>query len=196
MSGLPFLFQQLEGVRRLKKKKTTPGSFRNPGALFKTTFHIPTSSKMQQKLAKQKGGTSPSDITCLPFIPGSPGYPQDPNSHFVSDLFPGGVRMTYQVSKSFRLGTIGPFSRSLNFYGDGSLYIIDHSLKEGEEKGRLYFTRVVSVFVFEYLGRMKKTRRVTIRSKWKTIDFFIPNSKQDPFLAQPGRSLTFIQSCF
>ncbi|KAF9483461.1 Metallo-hydrolase/oxidoreductase [Pholiota conissans] len=95
-----------------------------------------------------KGGISPSDITyvCLShchfdhigdtrpftnsiFLVGgacqslfTPGYPADPKASFASDLLPAG-RTTYFNTGDWK--PIGPFPRSLDFFGDGSLYIID-----------------------------------------------------------------------
>ncbi|KAF8998789.1 Metallo-hydrolase/oxidoreductase [Cyathus striatus] len=96
----------------------------------------------------QKGGISPHDITnvCLShchwdhvgntspftqceFIVGgdsktlfSPGYPLDSKSRFAADLLPSD--RTHFLSPEEWL-PIGPFPRALDFYGDGSLYIID-----------------------------------------------------------------------
>ncbi|KAF9013496.1 Metallo-hydrolase/oxidoreductase [Cyathus striatus] len=86
----------------------------------------------------RKGGTSPQDITnvCLShcigiivFIVGgdsktlfNPGYPVDSKSDFASDLLPLG-RTHYLVPADWV--PIGPFPRAFDFYGDGSLYIID-----------------------------------------------------------------------
>jgi len=96
----------------------------------------------------QKGGTSASDVTyvCLShshwdhtgdthlftkstFLVGSdcqrffnPGYPQDPNGYFASDLLPEG-RTRFLDTSDWK--PIGPFPRALDFYGDRSLYIID-----------------------------------------------------------------------
>ncbi|CAA7268434.1 unnamed protein product [Cyclocybe aegerita] len=51
------------------------------------------------------------------------GYPEDPTSHFMSDLFP------LEGHRKFLNPTdwtpIGPFPRALDFFGDGSLYIVD-----------------------------------------------------------------------
>ncbi|KAF9468588.1 Metallo-hydrolase/oxidoreductase [Collybia nuda] len=95
-----------------------------------------------------KGGISPLDITtvCLShchfdhvgdtrpfinstFIVGSrskehfqPGYPADPNSVFSSNLLPP-TRTEFLSSTDWP--SLGPFPHALDFYGDGSLYIID-----------------------------------------------------------------------
>ena len=113
---------------------------------LKTTYHVHVQQDVAESL--QKGGTSPSDITyvCLShshwdhtgnthlftkatFLVGSacqkffnPGYPQDPNGHFASDLLPEG-RTKFLDTSDWE--PIGPFPRALDFYGDGSLYIID-----------------------------------------------------------------------
>ena len=114
--------------------------------LLKTAFHVDVQQDVAESL--QKGGTSPSDITyvCLShvhcdhtgnthlftkatFLVGSacqklfnPGYPQDPNGHFESDLLPKG-RTRFLDTSDWK--PIGPFPRAFDFYGDGSLYIID-----------------------------------------------------------------------
>jgi len=49
-------------------------------------------------------------------------YPQDPNGRFSSDLLPEG-RTKFLEPGDWK--SIGPFPRSLDFFGDGSLYIID-----------------------------------------------------------------------
>lgn len=98
--------------------------------------------------ALARGGLTPTDIThiCLShchwdhvgnpalftnatFIVGGearslfqPGYPEDPKSIFASDLLPDG-RTEFLDTKSW--GPIGPFSKALDYYGDGSLYIVD-----------------------------------------------------------------------
>lgn len=51
-----------------------------------------------------------------------PGYPSDPKSLFATDLLPQG-RTEFLDTAGW--GPIGPFERSLDFFGDGSLYIID-----------------------------------------------------------------------
>jgi len=94
------------------------------------------------------GGTSPNDINtiCLShchwdhtgdpslfphsqFIVGGdcqslfqPGYPSDPDASFAADLLPMG-RTRYILSDEWQ--PLGPFPRALDFYGDGSLFIID-----------------------------------------------------------------------
>jgi len=113
---------------------------------IKTTYHVHVQQDVLESL--QKGGTSPSDIAyvCLShshwdhtgnthpftkatFLVGSacqgffsPGYPQDPNGRFASDLLPEG-RTRFLDASGWE--PIGPFPRALDFYGDGSLYIID-----------------------------------------------------------------------
>ena len=51
-----------------------------------------------------------------------PGYPVDPHSHFSSDLLPEG-RTNFFNTNDWKL--IGPFPRALDFFDDGSLFIID-----------------------------------------------------------------------
>lgn len=52
-----------------------------------------------------------------------PGYPEDPNSDFASDLLPAGrTRFVDFDEQSERLG---PFPQTLDFYGDGSLYVVN-----------------------------------------------------------------------
>ena len=110
---------------------------------IKTTYHVHVQQDVLESL--QQGGTSPSDITyvCLShvhwdhtgdthpftkatFLVGSacqvffnPGYPP---GRFASDLLPEGRTRFLDVSD---WKPIGPFPRALDFYGDGSLYIID-----------------------------------------------------------------------
>jgi glyoxylase-like metal-dependent hydrolase (beta-lactamase superfamily II) len=95
-----------------------------------------------------KGGISPSDIStvCLShchfdhigdttpfttstFVVGAeatslfnPGYPANPKSTFASDLLPQS-RTEFLSPDSWQ--PVGPFPRALDFYGDGSLYIVD-----------------------------------------------------------------------
>jgi glyoxylase-like metal-dependent hydrolase (beta-lactamase superfamily II) len=106
--------------------------------------HVP--EDVVESLAK--GGTSPSDIptVCLShchidhvgdttpfttstFIVGAeaaslfkPGYPVDPTSGFASDLLPPS-RTAFLSPDNWE--PLGPFPRALDFYGDGSLYIVD-----------------------------------------------------------------------
>ena len=113
---------------------------------IKTTYHVHVQQDVAESL--HKGGTSTSDITyvCLShihwdhtgnthpftkatFLVGSacqnffkPGYPQDPNGRFASDLLPEG-RTRFLDTSDWQ--PIGPFPQALDFYGDGSLYIID-----------------------------------------------------------------------
>ena len=110
------------------------------------TFHFEVRQDVVESL--QIGGTSPSDIAyvCLShihwdhtgdthlfpkstFLVGSackilfnPGYPQDPNGRFASDLLPEG-RTRYLDTSDWE--PLGPFPRAFDFYGDGSLYLID-----------------------------------------------------------------------
>ncbi|KAJ3493607.1 hypothetical protein NLJ89_g10979 [Agrocybe chaxingu] len=95
----------------------------------------------------QKGGTSPTEIdyvcvshchcdhvndttpfTKSTFLVGSDaqslfklGYPEDPTSHFASDLLPGRTKFLNPTDWT----PIGPFPRALDFFGDGSLYVLD-----------------------------------------------------------------------
>ncbi|KAF9077626.1 Metallo-hydrolase/oxidoreductase, partial [Rhodocollybia butyracea] len=95
-----------------------------------------------------KGGLSPSDIdtVCIShchwdhvgnpkqfpnseFIVGAasdslfhPGYPEDPNSMFASDLLPAGRARFVELSDQ---PPLGPFPHAFDFYGDGSVYIVD-----------------------------------------------------------------------
>ena len=108
------------------------------------TVHVPQDVIESLK----KGGTSPSDIStvCLShchfdhvgdttpftnstFIVGgeaaslfAPGYPTDPNSIFATALLP--PERTIFLS-SVEWLPLGPFPCTLDFYGDGSLYIVD-----------------------------------------------------------------------
>ncbi|KAK7469193.1 hypothetical protein VKT23_003684 [Stygiomarasmius scandens] len=52
----------------------------------------------------------------------TPGYPADPDAGFASDLLPEG-RTRFLDSTGWQ--PLGPFPRALDFYGDGSLYIVD-----------------------------------------------------------------------
>ncbi|PFH53966.1 hypothetical protein AMATHDRAFT_72986 [Amanita thiersii Skay4041] len=95
-----------------------------------------------------KGGLEPSDIqtvflshchwdhigntslfTTSTFVVGeqcrsvlTPGYPEDPNTPFASDTLPNG-RTQYLISSDYQ--PLGPFPRAHDFFGDGSLFIID-----------------------------------------------------------------------
>ncbi|KAA1469963.1 Metallo-hydrolase/oxidoreductase [Dentipellis sp. KUC8613] len=52
------------------------------------------------------------------------GYPHDPNSTFASDLVP--FERTVALKTSSRgWKPVGPFTRAVDYYGDGSLYIVD-----------------------------------------------------------------------
>lgn len=96
-----------------------------------------------------KGGLTPADIDliCLShvhwdhfgdpalfpdsrFLVGSgtrallqPGYPDDPNSHFPSNLLP--VKRTDFLAVNEDWKPIGPFPHALDYFSDGSLYIVD-----------------------------------------------------------------------
>ena len=54
----------------------------------------------------------------------NPGYPEDPSSAFFSDTLPEG-RTEYLDVRSDAWKPIGPFPRALDFFKDGSLYLID-----------------------------------------------------------------------
>ncbi|KAF8227383.1 hypothetical protein L208DRAFT_1405516 [Tricholoma matsutake] len=71
----------------------------------------------------------PTPFTTSTFIVGNEakslfnlGYPADPKSSFPSDLLPPS-RTKFLSPDSWQ--PLGPFPRALDFYGDGSLYIID-----------------------------------------------------------------------
>lgn len=49
-------------------------------------------------------------------------YPQNPNSPFAADLLPAG-RTRFLDSDSW--SSLGPFAHALDFFGDGSLYLVD-----------------------------------------------------------------------
>jgi glyoxylase-like metal-dependent hydrolase (beta-lactamase superfamily II) len=113
---------------------------------IRTTYSIQVDQDVVESLAK--GGTAPTDIdyVCLShchwdhtgnthpftkstFLVGAecqslfnPGYPEDPNGSFPSDLLPQG-RTTYLDPTNWP--SIGPFPRALDFFEDGSLYIVD-----------------------------------------------------------------------
>lgn len=96
-----------------------------------------------------KGGLTPADIdlVCLShahwdhfgnpalfpdsrFLVGSgtsallqPGYPDDPNSQFPSNLLPVERTDFLVVNEDWK--PIGPFSHALDYFSDGSLYIVD-----------------------------------------------------------------------
>ncbi|TFY63726.1 hypothetical protein EVJ58_g3093 [Rhodofomes roseus] len=101
----------------------------------------------------KKGGLEPADVThvCIPHVhfdhldhqgdprvftnatviagDGSrallmPGYPANPNAHFHSDLLPEG-RTRFVSPDNPDMVCIGPFAKALDYYGDGSLYIVD-----------------------------------------------------------------------
>lgn len=52
------------------------------------------------------------------------GYPKDPKSLFVADLFPEG-RVEWLDPSGAEWKAVGPFARALDFWGDGALYIVD-----------------------------------------------------------------------
>lgn len=55
-----------------------------------------------------------------------PGYPADPTSFYMTDLFaPDRVEFLDADDERWVEGGIGPFPRALDFFRDGSLYIID-----------------------------------------------------------------------
>uniref|UniRef100_A0A0W0EUS6 Putative Metallo-hydrolase/oxidoreductase n=1 Tax=Moniliophthora roreri TaxID=221103 RepID=A0A0W0EUS6_MONRR len=107
----------------------------------------------------REGGLSPSDIDTIcithvhfdhvgdtkpftksTFIVGgeaailfNPGYPDDPHSGFASDLLPP-ERTTFLDTKAW--SSLGPFPRALDYFGDGSLYIVDAA---GHLPGHLNF---------------------------------------------------------
>lgn len=114
---------------------------------IKTTYPVQVKQDVVESLAK--GGKQPNDIhyVCLShchwdhtgntlafpnstFLVGSDAkslvasscYPEFPDGRFPSDLLPA-ARTRFLDSTSW--GPIGPFPRSLDFFGDGSLYIID-----------------------------------------------------------------------
>ncbi|KIJ65714.1 hypothetical protein HYDPIDRAFT_110862 [Hydnomerulius pinastri MD-312] len=51
------------------------------------------------------------------------GYPNDPNSHFLVDSAP--FERTRFLSRSDFSISIGPFPHALDYFGDGSMYVID-----------------------------------------------------------------------
>ena len=51
------------------------------------------------------------------------GYPENPDAVFSSTAIP--VERTRFVSKSDLNTSIGPYPHALDFFGDGSLYIVD-----------------------------------------------------------------------
>ncbi|KAL5486194.1 hypothetical protein ACEPAI_7239 [Sanghuangporus weigelae] len=53
-----------------------------------------------------------------------PGYPEDPKSIFPSDLLPKGRTEFLDVTTS-AWKPIGPFPRTFDYFGDGSLYLVD-----------------------------------------------------------------------
>lgn len=108
-------------------------------------FQATVAQDVTESLAK--GGLTPADIdtVCIshchwdhvgdtkPFINAEfvvgaasaslfrPGYPEDPNSGFSRDLLP--VGRTRFVEFDEQSEHLGPFPQTLDFYGDGSLYI-------------------------------------------------------------------------
>ncbi|KAE9404050.1 Metallo-hydrolase/oxidoreductase [Gymnopus androsaceus JB14] len=130
------------GIR--KDLENSPPSVQTWNTAF---FHATVSQDVSESLTA--GGLSPADIdtVCIshchwdhvgdtkPFINAEfvvgaasatlfqPGYPEDPDSGFASDLLPAGrTRFVEFDEKSVPLG---PFPHALDFYGDGSLYIVN-----------------------------------------------------------------------
>jgi len=113
---------------------------------IKSDLPVRVNQDVVQSLAK--GGTSPTDIDTICFSHchfdhvGDPspftnstilvgeacrtlfikGYPTDPDSEFAEDLLPGD-RTRYISETEWR--PLGPLPRTLDFYGDGSLYVVD-----------------------------------------------------------------------
>ena len=113
---------------------------------IKEVFSVNVPQDVVESLAK--GGLTPSDITtvCLSHLhfdhTGNPlpftnstfvvggesapllkdGYPGNPDSGIAEDLLPAG-RIEFLDTE--KLTPLGPFPRALDFYNDGSLYIID-----------------------------------------------------------------------
>ncbi|KZT68233.1 Metallo-hydrolase/oxidoreductase [Daedalea quercina L-15889] len=54
----------------------------------------------------------------------TPGYPADPDAHFHADLLPEG-RTRLVSPDDPEMVSVGPFASALDYYGDGSLYIVD-----------------------------------------------------------------------
>lgn len=60
-----------------------------------------------------------------------PGYPKDPNSAFASDILPEGRTLfispndTLAGTGEYRWTSLGPFPHAYDYFGDGSLYVID-----------------------------------------------------------------------
>lgn len=139
-NGKKFLFDL--GLR--KDWKNLPGAIVTVIEAF-AKVEIP--QDVVESLAK--GGLSPADIdtVCLShchfdhcgdprlfadrdFIVGGDtpklfeggGWPQKSDSHFAEDLLPSGTRF---LGEDIDWQPIGPFPRAYDFYGDGSLYVID-----------------------------------------------------------------------
>ncbi|KLO12242.1 Metallo-hydrolase/oxidoreductase [Schizopora paradoxa] len=53
-----------------------------------------------------------------------PGWPEDPTSKFASDLLPPG-RTDYLSPEDESWKPLGPFAKALDYFGDGSMYIVD-----------------------------------------------------------------------
>jgi len=113
---------------------------------IKKTYAISIIQDVIESLGK--GGTSPADIdyVCLShchwdhtgytrsftnstFLVGNdsktlfqPGYPENPEARYASDLLPKGRT---EFLDSIVWEPIGPFPHALDFFGDGSLYIVD-----------------------------------------------------------------------
>ena len=58
-----------------------------------------------------------------------PGFPADPNSHYPTDLLPEGRTLflppTDTGPNARKWSSVGPFPHAYDYFGDGSLYIID-----------------------------------------------------------------------
>ncbi len=53
-----------------------------------------------------------------------PGWPEDPKSRFASDLLPPG-RTDYLSPNDSSWVPLGPFAKAFDYFGDGSMYIVD-----------------------------------------------------------------------
>ena len=130
------------GIRK-DWRNITPGYMER---VRKMTFKIEVPQDVVESLAR--GGTQPEDVTCVcishvhfdhigntalftksTFIVGEGaralvenGYPKDSNSLFAADLLPEG-RTRFLAPDEWP--SLGPFEHALDFYEDGSLYIVD-----------------------------------------------------------------------
>lgn len=112
----------------------------------KKVFNTSVPQDVPESLSK--GGLTPDDVECVclshvhwdhvgdpslfknaKFLLGAdarslfhPGYPEDPQSVFRSDLLP--IDRTEFLDPS-NWAAVGPFPRAFDYYGDGSLFIID-----------------------------------------------------------------------